>query len=185
MGYLRARRSVRLGPGVKLNLNKRSVGVTVGGRGAHYSANTRGQRTKTVGIPGTGLSYVDRSTSHGPSRPSPSRSGSARAQTAQRAVAPSRPGLFALFAIGQCEEILGDLDAAIDAYVMALDHDRLGIGAARRLAELAEEHSDAGWAAYARDVLDSLQPLGKPVPERSGMGTAHQRIPPPASVHTQ
>jgi hypothetical protein len=33
MAYLRARRSVKLGPGVKLNLNKRSVGLTVGTRG--------------------------------------------------------------------------------------------------------------------------------------------------------
>ena len=60
MGYVRARRSIKVGSGVKVNLNKRSLGVTVGGRGAHYTVNTRGQRTTSVGIPGTGLSYVDR-----------------------------------------------------------------------------------------------------------------------------
>lgn len=59
MAYLRARRSIKVAPGVKLNLNKRSFGVTVGSRGAHYSVNSRGRRTTTVGIPGTGLSWVD------------------------------------------------------------------------------------------------------------------------------
>jgi hypothetical protein len=58
---MRARRSIKLGSGVKLNLNKRSVGLTVGGRGAHYTVNSRGQRTTTVGIPGSGVSYTSRS----------------------------------------------------------------------------------------------------------------------------
>ncbi|MGD0452135.1 MAG: DUF4236 domain-containing protein [Solirubrobacteraceae bacterium] len=66
VGHLRARRSIKLGSGVKLNLNKRSVGVTVGGRGAHYSVNSRGQRTKTVGLPGTGVSYTSRSSARRP-----------------------------------------------------------------------------------------------------------------------
>lgn len=60
MTYLRARRSIRVAPGFKINLNKRSVGVSVGGRGAHYSVSSSGRRTKTAGIPGTGLSLIDR-----------------------------------------------------------------------------------------------------------------------------
>lgn len=56
---VRFRRSIKIAPGVKLNLNKKSVGVTVGTKGAHYSVNSKGTRTTTVGIPGTGLSYVD------------------------------------------------------------------------------------------------------------------------------
>lgn len=59
MAYLRARRSIKVAPGFKVNLNKRSVGVTVGTRGAHYSVNTSGRRTSTVGLPGTGLSIVN------------------------------------------------------------------------------------------------------------------------------
>jgi len=94
VGYLRVRRSIKLGPGVKLNLNKRSMGLTVGGRGAHYSVNTRGQRTRTVGLPGTGVSYIDRSSA----RRSPARRPSTRApaalSVAQPAAAP-RPGIFA------------------------------------------------------------------------------------------
>lgn len=61
MGTFRFRRSVRLAPGVRLNLNKRSVGVSVGTRGARYSLNSDGRRTSSVGIPGTGLSYRSQS----------------------------------------------------------------------------------------------------------------------------
>lgn len=54
---VRFRKSVKLGKGVSLNLNKKSVGVTVGGKGAKYTVNSSGKRTASVGIPGSGLSY--------------------------------------------------------------------------------------------------------------------------------
>jgi hypothetical protein len=54
---LRFRRSLRIAPGVRLNLNRRSVGLSAGVRGARYSINSDGRRTRSVGIPGTGLSY--------------------------------------------------------------------------------------------------------------------------------
>lgn len=54
---LRFRKSVKIAPGVKLNLNKKSVGVTIGKKGAHYTVNSKGKKTASVGIPGTGLSY--------------------------------------------------------------------------------------------------------------------------------
>lgn len=54
---LRFRKSVKIAPGVKLNFNKKSVGVTVGRKGAHYTVNSSGKKTASVGIPGTGLSY--------------------------------------------------------------------------------------------------------------------------------
>jgi hypothetical protein len=43
------RKSVRLAPGVRLNLSKRGAGVSVGPRGAKLSANTRGRRTLSLG----------------------------------------------------------------------------------------------------------------------------------------
>ena len=69
MAYLRARRSIKVAPGFKINLNKRSVGVTVGTRGAHYSVNSSGRRTSTVGVPGTGLSVVSTRGAHRARRP--------------------------------------------------------------------------------------------------------------------
>ena len=56
MGF-RFRKSFKIAPGVKVNFNKKSTGVTFGGKGFHYTVNSKGKRTKTVGIPGTGLSY--------------------------------------------------------------------------------------------------------------------------------
>lgn len=55
---LRFRKSIKIAPGVKVNLNKKSVGLTVGKRGAHYTVNSKGKKTASVGIPGTGLSYT-------------------------------------------------------------------------------------------------------------------------------
>lgn len=54
---LRFRRSIKILPGVKLNLGKKSAGVSAGTTGARYSVNSSGRKTSTVGIPGTGLSY--------------------------------------------------------------------------------------------------------------------------------
>ena len=53
---VRFRRSVKLIPGVRLNFNKDSVGLSLGVRGAHYTMNSKGRRTVSVGVPGTGLS---------------------------------------------------------------------------------------------------------------------------------
>ena len=46
------RKSVRLAPGVRLNVGKRSGGISVGRRGARLSANTRGQRSLTLSLLG-------------------------------------------------------------------------------------------------------------------------------------
>lgn len=56
MGF-RFRKSFKIAPGVKVNFNKKSTGVTFGGKGFHYTVNSKGKKTTSVGIPGTGLSY--------------------------------------------------------------------------------------------------------------------------------
>lgn len=56
MGF-RFRKSIKIAPGIKLNFNKKSTGLTFGGKGFHYTVNSKGKRTASVGIPGTGLSY--------------------------------------------------------------------------------------------------------------------------------
>lgn len=58
---LRFRKSIKIAPGVKVNLNKNSVSTTIGTRGAHYTVNSRGTKTVSAGIPGTGLSYTSSS----------------------------------------------------------------------------------------------------------------------------
>jgi len=57
MGW-RFRQSVKILPGVRLNVGKRSLGVSVGPRGGKVSLNTKREMRRTVGIPGTGLSHT-------------------------------------------------------------------------------------------------------------------------------
>lgn len=53
----RFRRSLKIAPGLTLNIGKKSASMRVGGRGAGVTMGTAGKRV-TVGVPGTGLSYA-------------------------------------------------------------------------------------------------------------------------------
>jgi predicted negative regulator of RcsB-dependent stress response len=57
MGF-KARRSIKIAPGVRLNVSNKSIGLSAGVRGARVSVNSRGRTTTTVGIPGTGISHT-------------------------------------------------------------------------------------------------------------------------------
>lgn len=57
----RFRKSIKIAPGVKLNINKKSVSVTSGTRGTHHTINSNGSTTTSTGIPGSGLSYIHKS----------------------------------------------------------------------------------------------------------------------------
>ena len=54
---LRFRKSFKIAPGVRVNVGKKSVGISAGVKGARVSVNSKGRKTTTVGLPGTGLSY--------------------------------------------------------------------------------------------------------------------------------
>lgn len=60
---LRFRKSFKIAPGVRLNVSKKSTSLSFGGKGMRYSINSKGKRTTSIGIPGTGLSYVSTSSS--------------------------------------------------------------------------------------------------------------------------
>lgn len=55
---LRFRRTIKIAPGVKLNLSKGGVSTTVGTKNVHFNFGKRGVK-RTVSIPGTGISEVD------------------------------------------------------------------------------------------------------------------------------
>lgn len=61
---LRFSKSITICKGVKLNLSTKGAGMSFGTNGLRYTINSRGRRTATVGIPGTGLSYSTTSGSH-------------------------------------------------------------------------------------------------------------------------
>jgi disulfide bond formation protein DsbB len=55
---IRFRRSIKILPGVRVNIGKTGISTTIGTRGAHVTVNSHGQRRTTVGLPGTGLSMT-------------------------------------------------------------------------------------------------------------------------------
>ena len=56
---LRFRKTIRLLPGVRLNVTKRGINsLSLGGKGASYNIGKEGTRT-TLGLPGTGLSDTE------------------------------------------------------------------------------------------------------------------------------
>lgn len=57
MGW-RFRRSIKILPGVRVNIGKNSTSISLGGRGFHRTYSSTGRVTTSVGIPGTGLYYT-------------------------------------------------------------------------------------------------------------------------------
>jgi tetratricopeptide (TPR) repeat protein len=85
MGSFRFRRSIKLGPGVRLNVGKTGVGLSAGVRGARRTYHSSGRQTSSVGIPGTGLGYVHTKSA-------------SKASASEPTAAPpltAKPGLFA------------------------------------------------------------------------------------------
>ncbi len=80
MGF-RFRKSFKVAPGIKLNIGKKSAGVSVGGKGFRTSLSSSGRKTTSVGVPGTGLSYVS---SSGGSSKSKSSKGSASSMSSSK-----------------------------------------------------------------------------------------------------
>ena len=79
---LRFRKSVTLCKGVRLNFGMNGMSVTAGTKGFHNTYNFgTGRMTTSVGIPGTGLSYV---TSRGSNRTTRSRTTAQRNQGSRR-----------------------------------------------------------------------------------------------------
>jgi hypothetical protein len=56
MGF-RFRRSIRVLPGVRINVGKKGISTSIGGRGAHVTIG-HGKVRSTVGLPGSGISYT-------------------------------------------------------------------------------------------------------------------------------
>lgn len=57
MGF-RFRKSVKIAPGVRINLGTRGSSLSVGRRGATVNFGKKGTKV-TVGIPGSGISYSE------------------------------------------------------------------------------------------------------------------------------
>lgn len=92
MGF-RMRKSMKIAPGVRLNVSKRGVGASVGAGGVRYSAHSSGRRTVSArtGVPG--VSY-QKSVGDGRSKGAGSRARGAAPQPVAPP-SPKKPGMFA------------------------------------------------------------------------------------------
>lgn len=59
MGHYRFWRSIKILPGVRVNINAKSTSVTFGGKGFTRTVSSTGRVTNTIGIPGTGIHYTE------------------------------------------------------------------------------------------------------------------------------
>lgn len=57
MGF-RFKKSIKIAPGIKLNIGKKSIGMSVGSKFGGISVNSRNGTTSRISIPGTGISYT-------------------------------------------------------------------------------------------------------------------------------
>lgn len=90
----RFRRSFKVAPGVRVNLNKKSASISFGPKGLKHTVSTTGKSHTTVGIPGTGLSYT---TSSGGK--SGAQQGAVSIHTAQRPTSPKNKTVALLLCI--------------------------------------------------------------------------------------
>ncbi len=87
---------MKLLPGIRLSVNKDSVGMSFGVPGARYTINSKGRRTVSTGIPGTGLYNVETlSGGRGKSRGSTTKAGSEEKVIPYEPPTSMQPGLFA------------------------------------------------------------------------------------------
>ncbi|MFI5199262.1 MAG: DUF4236 domain-containing protein [Candidatus Limnocylindrales bacterium] len=131
MGYLRFRRSIRIAPGIRLNVGKRGISTSVGVRGFHETVHITGARRTSIGIPGTGLSYITQTSAR--SRPRSTGSSRSASRPAAEVWSPGAPG------------------PAIDPAAV-LPHPGL-------FASSAEKHYHAGLIAYLHGDLATALPL--------------------------
>jgi hypothetical protein len=99
MGF-RVRKSIKIMPGVRMTVTPRGMSVSAGVKGARVSAHSSGRVTRTVGIPGSGISHVTTSSASSRARGAatnsrvPARPVTTRPPITKPATAPT-PGVFA------------------------------------------------------------------------------------------
>ena len=89
---------MKLLPGIRLSVNKDSVGMSFGVPGARYTINSKGRRTVSTGIPGTGLYNVETLSSGKRSTRGGSKPATAQSEEEVLPYSPPasmQPGLFA------------------------------------------------------------------------------------------
>lgn len=160
MGF-RARKSIKIAPGVRMNFSKSGIGYSAGVKGYRVTKRADGRVQRTASLPGTGLSHVSTS---GRASSAPRRS-----TTSPPAPRSTKPGMFApkaekeLFKAVQSKDITamdriaaGSPELALAASTMAAAL-RLGNGehdvARRALADVFSTGRDPGEDAFIQKYV--------------------------------
>lgn len=179
MGF-RMRKSINIAPGVRLNVSRSGVGYSVGGKGVRVTKHANGRVSRTLSIPGTGLSH------HATISPGRSRATDGhRQKVSATAPTPSRtatPGLLAsawerdLFAILTSTRP-DDYVAVARKHGRAAGHARVLAAALEGLLHFECGHGDPNAESRARSLLgwavaqDATEPMmqfiGKYLPDRT------------------
>lgn len=110
---LRFRKVMRILPGARLNFSKETVGMSFGVPGARYTLNSKGRRTFSTGIPGSGLYNLETLDSGSSKRGGTTGGGRSSAEAAWEENDPYRgppaPGLFAKKAERELNKFLLDI----------------------------------------------------------------------------
>lgn len=99
---------MKLMPGVRLNFSKNTVGMSFGVPGARYTINSKGRKTLSTGIPGTGIYNVETLSSGSRDTGKMMLDDSAEQNVVQNRVPPS-PGFFARKAERELNSFLHDI----------------------------------------------------------------------------
>lgn len=54
---LRFRKTIKIAPGIRLNIGKKSISTSFGVKGARHTISSTGKKTNSLSIPGTGISW--------------------------------------------------------------------------------------------------------------------------------
>lgn len=154
MGW-RFRRSVKIAPGIRINFNRKSTSLSIGGKGIHKTFSSTGRTTTSVGIPGTGLYYTSTSGSSSRSRRTSAYTNTvpASAYTAAPA-APAVPVVDIAAVRDSIESIYRTADAPIDWKKMLLSDDPQN----RYFHERAEKVLEGDIDTYF-EVINDVNPL--------------------------
>jgi tetratricopeptide (TPR) repeat protein len=159
-------KSVKLGKGVRLNLSKTGVGISAGVPGARYSVHSSGRTTRTVGAPGTGVSYRKDTYSKG------GRSSGTRQVSAPVAAAPVYPKAGVLAPKGEKLFVQG-----VTAYMQGRYADALNAFQDVEARDAASQH--VGEEYFAGMCLVGLERLSEAVPYFEGVLASDYSIPDP------
>lgn len=141
---IRFRQSMKLLPGVRLNFSKQTMGLSFGVPGARYTVNSKGRRTFSTGIPGTGLYNLE--TLDSGARSSRSRSSTdGYFDAAESSAGPPAPGLFARKAERALNKFLLDIYNS--------DHPDDPASVIEKAKELRQQHEEL---KYPLDLISFL-----------------------------